>query len=235
MREWRIEDLTINVESVLRGQGADPEIMKVRSPRLVSLAEKALDESINLLKPAVLYKKLQVQKVRHDQLFLENGIKITGDIVSQHLVSVEAIIAVICTIGRDIEDYASNISENNMTFALAVDGVGSAGVEALANAVCNYFEQESLKKGLNTTIPLSPGMVGWPVENGQKILFEILRPEKIGIELTPLFMMIPRKTISLLIGIGKEMNSSKNPCDYCAMNVTCRYKDQYGHRNKINE
>ncbi|MBE3139939.1 MAG: hypothetical protein IMZ53_05070 [Thermoplasmata archaeon] len=231
MREWNIEDLPITVESVLRGQGADPEIMKLRSPRLFSIAEKALDEGVKLLKPAVLYRQLQVEEARHGQLILEDNFKISGEIVSQHLVSVQSIIAIICTVGPELENYASRVSDSDLVYGLALDGVGSAGVETLANAVCNYFEQESLKNGLQTTIPLSPGMIGWPVENGQPILFEILRPGKIGVELNPQFMMLPRKTVSILIGVGKELDNSKNPCDYCAMNGTCRYKNQYGQRS----
>ena len=50
MRDWRIEDLPINVESVLRGQGADPEILKLRNPRLFSVAEKTLNKGANLIK-----------------------------------------------------------------------------------------------------------------------------------------------------------------------------------------
>jgi hypothetical protein len=231
MREWSVEDLPIDVESVLRGQGADPEVLKLRNPRLISIAEKALHEGVKLLKPAVLYRQLQVEEARHDQLILEDKFKISGEIVSRHLVSVQSIIAIICTVGSELEDYASSVLSSDLVLSLALDGVGAAGVETFANAVCSYFEQENLKNGLQTTMPLSPGMIGWPVEKGQPTLFEILKPEKIGIELNPQFMMIPRKTISILLGVGKELDNSGNPCNFCAMNATCRYKGQFGHRN----
>jgi hypothetical protein len=232
MREWRKEDLPINVDSVLRGQGADPEIIKSRSPRIFSLAERALDEGKELLDPAVLYRQLLVNEIKHDQLILENQFKISGEIVSRHLISAQSVIAIVCTIGKELENYASRISDGDLGYGLALDGVGSAGVESLANAVCSYFEVESLKNGLQTTMPLSPGMIGWPVEKGQPILFEILQPGKIGVELNPQYMMSPRKSVSILIGVGNELGNSGNTCDYCAMNVICRYKDQYAHRIK---
>ena len=230
MCEWIKEDLPIDVESVLRGQGANPEVIRSRRPRLFSMAERALDEGKELLRPAVLYRQLQVKETRHDQLILENQFKLSGEIVSRHLISVQSIIAIICTIGKELENYASRFSDSNLSYGLALDGVGSAGVESLANAVCNYFEKENLKKGFRTTMPLSPGMLGWPVEKGQPILFEILQPGKIGIALNPQYMMSPRKSVSILIGVGKELGNSGNPCDYCAMNAICRYKDQYGRR-----
>lgn len=230
MSEWRKEDLPIDVESVLRGQGADPDIIRSRSPRLFSLAERALDEGKELLKPTVLYRQLQVKETRHDQLILEDQFKLSGEIVSRHLISVQSIIAIICTIGKELEDYVSRISDTDLSYSLALDGVGSAGVESLANAVCGYFEKENLKNGFRSTMPLSPGMIGWPVEKGQPLLFEILQPEKIGVKLNPQNLMTPRKSVSILIGVGKELGNSENPCDFCAMNVICRYKDQYAHR-----
>ena len=97
------------------------------------------------------------------------------------------------------------ISDSDLGYGLALDGVGAAGVESLANAVCSYFEKENSKNGFRTSMPLSPGMVGWPVEKGQPLLFEILQPGKIGVMLNPQYMMSPRKSISILIGVGKEL------------------------------
>jgi len=216
----------------LRGQGADPEIIKSRSPRLFSLAERALDEGKELLRPAVLYRQLQVKETKHEQLILEDQFKISGEIVSRHLISAQSVIAIICTVGKELENHASKLSDGNLGYGLALDGVGSAGVESLANAVCSYFEEENLKNGLQTTMPLSPGMLGWPVEKGQPIIFEILKPGKIGVELNSQYMMSPRKSVSILMGVGRELGDSGNPCDYCAMNVVCRYKDQYALRIK---
>ena len=52
LREW---DLQIDVDGVLRGQGADPAIIRSRSPRLVACAEQALEEGLQYLQPAVAY------------------------------------------------------------------------------------------------------------------------------------------------------------------------------------
>jgi hypothetical protein len=176
MCEWIKEDLPIDVESVLRGQGANPEVIRSRRPRLYALAEKALDEGKELLKPAVLYRQLQVKKTKHDQLILEDQFKLSGEIVSRHLMSAQSIIAIICTIGNELEDYASGSSDSDLGYSLALDGVGSAGVESLANAICGYFEKENSKDGFRPSMPLSPGMLGWPVEKGQPVLFEIVQP-----------------------------------------------------------
>jgi hypothetical protein len=57
--------------------------------------------------------------------------------------------------------------------ALALDGVGSAAVEMLAIQACNYFEEKAKIDGLFTSMPLNPGMVGWPVDMGQPQIFSL--------------------------------------------------------------
>ena len=224
---WELSELEITPEGVLRGQGADPEIIKARRPKLFDLAEQTLQEGRHYLKPSVLLKEVSVEKVCHEKIILGNGIEIAGNLISQHLASSQRVMAVICTIGIDFDNYSSKISSISLLKGLALDGVGAAAVEALANAVCKKTDFRTNQEGLSTTIPLSPGMIGWPVDQGQPVIFEILEPNQFGIELSPHFLMTPRKSISMLIGIGSNFGVAGITCDYCAMRETCRYQDQY--------
>lgn len=227
MKKWQIADLNIDVDAVLRGQGADPDIIRSRSPRLIDVAEKALAESIKLLEPQVVIKQLEVTGYQHEILDLEEGKELSGPLVTGHLVGARFITAAVCTVGSKIDKYASEVMEDDIVLGLAVDGVGSAAVEALANAVCREIELEAAEKEYQTTIPLSPGMIGWSVEEGQPLIFGLIEPARIGVELTPYHLMVPRKSLSMIIGVGPGINSGERICDYCAMRETCRYQDQY--------
>lgn len=92
--------------------------------------------------------------------------------------------------------------KSDLVYALALDGLGSAGVESLANAACRQFEIEAEEQHLEATIPLSPGMIDWSVEEGQPQIFDLLPAEEIGVKLTPSWVMIPRKSLSMVMGIG---------------------------------
>lgn len=227
MREWQVEDLNITVDAVLRGQGADPDIIRSRSPRLVDTAEQALATSIELLEPQVLIEEKGVTAFHHEQLELEDDKQISGALVTGHLVGARSIKTVVCTVGSKIDGYASEVMDDDIVLGLAIDGVGSAAVEALANAVCKDIELEADSKGFQSTIPLSPGMIGWSVEEGQPIIFDLMDPAQIGVELTPYKLMIPRKSLSMLIGLGPGIHSGQRICDFCAMRETCRYQDHY--------
>ena len=227
MNDWHIPDLEINADAVLRGQGADPAIIRSRSPRLVEAAERALDEARDLVEPRVLSKQLKVKSLKHERLELEGDITLSGSLVAQHLAAAEVVIAILCTVGSKVDQNASEVMERDMVLGLAIDGVGSAAVEALANAYCRNIEMKAEEDGFMTTIPLSPGMIGWPVEDGQPLIFEILDSDKIGVELTSHSLMVPRKSLSMLIGLGSELGNRGSTCDFCTMKDTCRYQDHY--------
>jgi len=227
MKNWQISDLDINVDAILRGQGADPDIIRDRSPRLIDIAEKALNDATGLLEPRVLIEDLQVITYQHEILKLENDKQLSGPLVTGHLVGARSVIVAVCTVGSKIDDYASRVMDDDIVLGLAIDGVGSAAVEALANGVCREIELEAAEKGFQTTIPLSPGMIGWGVEEGQPVIFDLLDPAKVGVELSPYYIMAPRKSLSMIIGVGPGINSGERICDYCAMRETCRYQDHY--------
>ena len=227
MKKWTVEDLNITVDGVLRGQGADPDIIRTRSPRLVDIAEKALASVIEKLEPEVLVMEFKVSSFKHNSLELEGGKKISGPLATGHLVGASYITVAVCTVGSKIDGYASEVMDDDIVLGLAIDGVGSAAVESLANAVCHDIEVKAADEGYQTTIPLSPGMIGWSVEDGQPIIFDLINTEEIGVSLTPYYLMNPRKSLSMIIGVGPNISSGERICDYCAMREPCRYQDQY--------
>jgi len=224
---WETENLDIDVDAVLRGQGANPVIIRKRSPRLVEAAERALKEGETLLEPLTLYRQLDVNELRHEQLVLENGLSLSGNLVSTHLGSAERVVLILCTIGEALETYASDVSPSDIVYGLALDGVGSAAVEALANTACHHFERQAEEQGLHSSIPISPGMVGWPVEKGQPEVFSILEPAQVNASLSEYGLIKPRKSLTMVLGFGKKMKTAGRTCDFCAMRETCRYQDHY--------
>jgi len=70
-------------------------------------------------------------------------------------------------------------------------------------------------------------MVGWPVDKGQPQIFTLLDAAEIGVKLTPSYLMLPRKSLSLAIGIGSNVLVEGTTCDYCTMKDTCQYQNHY--------
>jgi len=223
-REW---DLQLDVDQVLRGQGADPAVIRERNPALVRVAEWALVEGLPLLQPAVLARELVVEKVTHEKLKMEGGATLSGNLIVQHLAGAQRIVVLLCTIGSQLEAVVSELIQSDAVLGLALDGVGTAAVETLATQASSMFEERARAHGWQTSIPLSPGMLGWEVDPGQRQVFALLDAALVGVRLTSSYMMSPNKSLTLVLGMGENLTTQGRTCDYCSLKETCRYQDHY--------
>ncbi len=222
-RDW---DLHLDVDMVLRGQGADPAAVRARRPALVAIAQRALADGLPLLEPAVVYRELDVRGLRHERLDLGDGLNLAGPLIAQHLGAAQRVVVMVCTIGDVLERYVSEVLREDAPYGLALDGLGSMAVEALGVAACNRFEAQAAGQGLQVSVPLSPGMIGWPVDQGQPQVFRLVDAESIGVTLSSSSQMIPRKSTSMVLGIGRDMLQGRT-CDFCSVREHCRYQDHY--------
>jgi hypothetical protein len=112
------------------------------------------------------------------------------------------------TIGEKITRKIDRLFKSD-EFALGhmLDAVASVGTEKAAEYMVNFFlsvvSKKKKVKPLTKALSYSPGYCGWHV-SGQRKLFEVLQPERIGISLLNSFLMKPLKSISGVIVIGKR-------------------------------
>ncbi len=223
LRDW---ELRLNLDQVLRSMGV-PLTAQSRSSAATKLAERALREGLPLVSPVVAYCRRAVVSVGHEQITLRGGGSLTGKLVARHLAPSQGVLLIVATIGAKLEERIAEVLKHDTAYALALDGFGNTATEALAVAACHHFSEVATTEGICTTIPLSPGMIGWSVEIGQREIFALLDTKAIGLELTSSDLMIPRKSLSMVIGMGPEAMAGVDTCEYCAMGSTCRYRDHY--------
>ncbi len=108
-----------------------------------------------------------------------------------------------CTIGKDLEAEVTALSrEGVMLEAVLLDSAGSVAVEEVADYIENVISENARKEGEKTSPRASPGYGEWKISN-QKNLFELLRPERIGVALKKSMMMSPRKSTTFAIHISE--------------------------------
>lgn len=221
METWKNFDLTLSVDDILRGEGMDPANARAKRPALLKAAADAAQLGPARIKPAAAIHEVKVLEHRHERIRLENGTLLTGPLAARHLAGAERVAAVVCTIGAELETYAA--AQEDMLLTLALDGLGNAAVTLVGQQVCERIVGQAQAKGWTMSTPLSPGAPEWPVEVGQPQIFALADPAAAGVRLTEGGMMIPKKSISFVVGIGKNV-SQANPCEMCNLKETCRYR-----------
>ncbi len=216
-------DLTLDVDDILRGEGADPVIVRSKKPALLNAAALALEAGRPLLHAAAIFQRSNVLEHRHERILLQEGRDLSSPLVARHLAGAQQVVMALTTIGPELEEYASSLMAKDPLLAMALDGLGNAAVEVLGEQVCLQIGKQAEEFGLTASTPLSPGEPEWPVEIGQPQIFAVLDPARVGISLTSSGMMIPKKSISFVVGIGPDM-SRDDFCELCSFNERCRYR-----------
>jgi len=221
---WNDFELSVDTSDILRGQGADPEKVLSRRPTLIDTAQRAHAQGLPLIHPIALVRDVQVLTHLHDSILLDGSARLTGPRVTAHMAGAQRISAVLVSIGAELEGASSLLYGTDPLLALALDGLGNAAVEQISQQVCRRIGEQAHRNGLSISTPLSPGEPDWPVEVGQAQIFALVDGTSIGIRVTPSGMMIPKKTLSFIVGVGQEM-SRIEPCVVCSFRDSCHYHD----------
>jgi hypothetical protein len=189
---------------VLRTLGADPDAVRRRRSSALGVAEQAVSAGRPLLAPVVVTESFEVEQFRHERLSLGQG-HLSGPLVAEHLHAARYVVLAVCSIGPALEEAASKCFAEDPALALGLDAFGSAAVDLLGQAMCQIVDERAEAAGESTTVPLSPGLVGWPVAHGQRQIFALLHGALAGVRLTDGYMMVPKKSTSMAIGVGPEV------------------------------
>ena len=224
--------LRLDMEQVLRRQGMGNRA-RLRS-QIMDLLRELLSTIDSLLKPAFAYELRSITKLHHDRLYLEGGAVLNSPLFPLVLSSARKLAAVICTIGPRLEESVTDyFARGEPLRAIMLDGIGSAAIDNLSQEACQFMKREAASLGYETSSPLSPGMDGWPVAE-QRRLFRLVPAEQIGVYLTPLAVMVPRKSVSMAIGMGPEMPTwtQAETCHRCRLKGACPYRVHPNQRNE---
>jgi hypothetical protein len=213
----------VDADAVLRGQGADPVVVRARSTRLVRVAQDAVERGLPLLDPRVAERRHSIGGADRLRIRVQGGGTLSGRLVVRQLGSAREIVALAVTVGERIARLATSLMRTEPALGLALDGLGNAAVDALAEASVARVRAEALTRDWGAGVQLSPGMVGWPLERGQRELFSLL-PDDGPVRLSEIGMMSPRKSLSMVVGMGPGMTADASTCDFCSSLDRCRHR-----------
>jgi len=135
------------------------------------------------------------------------------------------IYAFLVTIGKGVEEAATSLmNSGDHLLGYLLDRAGSFAVESMAKNMEDTLRRSLAPENLSVSMRFSPGYCDWPIEEQFK-LAGIIDFAKAGVVLTENCVMIPKKSISAVVGIGPKVLFAKvkSPCAVCNMKV-CDYR-----------
>jgi len=224
-----IRDIPLSLEytdEVLRRQGLGgraqvrPEIKKVITELLAEVEKKGL------LEPAVAYEYYPITAMDSERISLEGDRAIEAPLLPATFPEAKELIVLIATIGPRLEKQVTEYTKGGEALrGMVLDGIGTAAVDRLIPGALELIAAEVASRGYEISSPVNPGMPGFPMTE-QWSLLELAPVEEIGVSLSSSGVLVPRKSTSMVIGIGPKMTrwTQAEVCGRCSLRQTCPYK-----------
>ena len=218
--------LSLKTREVLRRQGLGGGA-KVR-PEIKILIQEILAsvKKNRLLEPAVAYEYYTVNSMNGSQISLDSGEAINGPLIPAIFPEAKELAIILCTIGPKLEKQVTDYSKSKEAMrGMILDGIGSTAVDMMTLEVLRRLTGEVSSRGYEISSPVNPGMPGFPLTE-QWNLLGLVNADEISVSLTASGVLVPRKSVSMVIGIGPRMTrwTPAQVCARCSLRETCYYK-----------
>ncbi|MHB1394400.1 MAG: hypothetical protein ACYCYE_15260 [Clostridia bacterium] len=198
------------------GQKIDDNIQK--------LLDDCIDEVMDISKKSFTYEIFDIERTGEGLYLGGSTLILRGEAIREHLREAERCAVMAVTIGLEVDRRIAFYSRTNLTKGLVFDACAAAAVESLCDMVQEEIEAKAMTMGLEITSRYSPGYGDFSIVI-QKGIAKVLRTyEKIGLSVNESSIMIPRKSVTAVIGmqVGK-CSVSGNKCKSCE-NKNCLYR-----------
>ena len=218
--------LSLKTREVLRRQGLRGGA-KVRPEIENSILELLTGvKKARLLEPAAAYEYYTVSSMNESRILLEGDKTIHSPLIPAIFPQAKVLAVLLCTIGPRLEKQVTDYSKRGETMrGMILDGIGSTAVDMATLEVLRRLAGEVSSRGYEIGSPVNPGMPGFPLTE-QWNLLRLVKADDIGVRLTASGVLVPRKSASMVVGIGPKMTkwTEAEVCARCSLRETCHYK-----------
>lgn len=218
-----VRDVPINIDPVqlLRSEGnTDNEL-------IVKTAVWAAETAAGVASPAFVYRYFPIvlgaKRLKVTNTFLQI------DPLIRLLRKAQEVAVAVVTIGAAIEEKVNQLqSKNKLLEGYLLNCAAFMALDAVALNLKTRIENFAKQRNWGVGPALSPGTLpGWPTSD-QNVLCSLVEIDKIGVTIKETALLVPRYSLSLLVGMGPGYDSHKveATCGYCSLKNTCQHRNR---------
>jgi hypothetical protein len=184
------------------------------STRVVRQIDDAVSAVAERAETRVEYRNYPVQ-VERGRVEVAGRVTFNSGKLALALDACRSVYVYVVTLGREVDRLIEETMDRRPDVGVVIDAAASVAAEAMVDRLEQTLS-EQLAPWAALSLPFSPGHCDWPVTDQAKI-FSLLPERPAGVVLSSDLMMIPRKSISGVLGVGpvEAVTESRNPCAAC--------------------
>jgi len=160
---------------------------------------------------------------KHESIRI-GSMSIESNNLAKNLDGCEAVILFALTCGAQIDRLMASKSSTEPSKALTISAIATTLCEAYADSLCAELESYFKKQELYLRSRFSPGYGDFELEFQKDIVAQTEAVKRCSITLTDSLMLVPSKSVTGIIGLGKEpTHCPPAGCEAC-IKTDCRYR-----------
>lgn len=186
--------------------------------------DKAIAECENLAAPRVLYRTFDIYYTDAEILFTGTTLTLTGNDIRAHLQGATGAVLMAATLGAGIDSAIARYSKTDVSYSLLLDCAATSLIEAVCDDTEAKIRADLEREKLGLTTRFSPGYGDLPIAY-QPAILNVLQCRNIGLTCTPSLLLLPRKSVTAIMGAGANISYKKSAkCESCSHFESCNYK-----------
>jgi len=196
---------------------------------MINLIDDCCTEIIDLCKETFVYEVFDIER-KNDLIFLIGSTLVLKDKdIKDLLINSKKCVVMAATLGSGVDSKIAYYSRFNITKGLIMDACATTAIEYLCDEVQNEIMENALKDNLFITTRYSPGYGDFSIDNQAEILNVLETYKKIGLSVTESNIMLPRKSVTALIGLSEIRSPKQNKSCGSCKNINCNFRKDGGY------
>lgn len=187
--------------------------------------ERAAREILQKATPRYICRTFDLERKAEELWLAGTQFQLEGSAIAEHLASCDQCVLLAATLGYEIEVLLSRTQVAHMTQAIVMDCCASSAIESFCDQVETLERKSQEDKGHYLTGRFSPGYGDFPLSVQRKFCDILDTQRKIGLYVSQSGLLIPRKSVTAILGIsGCRQSEKKQGCAVCSRASTCQYR-----------
>lgn len=222
--------MKIDKQDVLRYLSYKNQIIDTKLDLLI---DRTIIEIEEYLKPRYTFRLFKLLKNNNEITLLNSTIILKGNAIANHLKYSEKCVVVATTIGSIIEQKIKYYQNTDLTKTVILDACATCAVESYTDDVEDIIKEEANKMDLGITYRYSPGYGDLSLDTQPYLIKGLEADKKIGLSVTENNILLPRKSVTAIIGFQDKNIVSLHPgCNDCSSREFCKFRKEGNYCGK---
>ncbi len=220
-------------------EAAKAEVLRYlghRNQEIGDKMEELVVECMNLIRavatPRQIQKNFEVVIDKAGVSLASAKILLEGKEILRHMRGCTRAVLFAATLGSEADRMIRYWESADLTKSVVLDACATQRIEEICDEIEEGVRRKAESCGMGCVSRFSPGYGDLPLEIQPKLLAALDATRKIGLTCTDTLIMVPRKSVTAIIGLGEDVRDDGvncGDCEDCLKKDSCHLRKEGVH------